>query len=321
MKKNILKALSVAMTLCLMLTLAPMDASAAKIKLNKKKATIKVGATLKLKVKGTKKKATWKSSNKKVATVKAGKVTGKKAGTVTITAKVAKKTLKCVVTVAGKKADNNTPNTPDTPNNSNNSNNPPVPTADNSLKANLAIEVISDPSASRASGIITNNNAFPIDLELKMEFLSGGKVVNTVEYEEKIKGLEASAVAYVQCYNLKDGNYGPKFDSCRIVITKAAKSTYDASQLHAKEIDVSKIEGGLSIKVTAVNNSAKDIKEALIVLVGYDAEGKLIGMNWNKAEEFNLKAGESTVLDMYYVKDANRKEAASHKAYVVYAHE
>ncbi len=69
-------------------------------KLNKKKATVKVGKSVKLKVKNTSKKVTWSSSNKKVAKVsKAGKVTGVKAGKATIKAKVDGKALKCKVTV------------------------------------------------------------------------------------------------------------------------------------------------------------------------------------------------------------------------------
>lgn len=73
-------------------------------KLNKKNATITVGKTVKLKVKGTRKKVKWSSSNKSVATVtKNGLVKGKKAGSATIKAKVAKKTLKCKVKVKAKK--------------------------------------------------------------------------------------------------------------------------------------------------------------------------------------------------------------------------
>lgn len=71
------------------------------ISLNKTSVTIKKGSTLSLKatVKGSSQKVTWKSSNKKVATVKNGKVTAKKAGTVTITAKANGVTAKCKVTV------------------------------------------------------------------------------------------------------------------------------------------------------------------------------------------------------------------------------
>lgn len=74
--------------------------AAAKVKLNRKKVTITVGKSVTLKVKNTKKKAKWSTSNKKVATVnKKGKVTGKKAGKATITAKVGKQKYKCKVTV------------------------------------------------------------------------------------------------------------------------------------------------------------------------------------------------------------------------------
>lgn len=76
-------------------------------KLNKKTATIYVGSTLQLKLKNNKKNVTWSSSNKKIATVtKKGKVTGKKAGNVTITAKAGGKKYKCKVIISAKaKAD------------------------------------------------------------------------------------------------------------------------------------------------------------------------------------------------------------------------
>lgn len=74
--------------------------AAKKVKLNKTKATIYVGKTITLKLKNNKKKVKWTTSNKKIATVnKKGKVKGKKAGKVTITAKVGKKKYKCKVTV------------------------------------------------------------------------------------------------------------------------------------------------------------------------------------------------------------------------------
>ena len=73
---------------------------AASIGLNKKSLTLTVGKTATLKVKGTKKKVVWSSSNRKIATVtKKGKVKARKKGTATIYAKVGKKKLKCKVKV------------------------------------------------------------------------------------------------------------------------------------------------------------------------------------------------------------------------------
>ena len=70
------------------------------IELNKKSVSLKVGKNATLKVRGTKAKVTWKSKNPNVATVnRKGKVIGKKQGKTTIIAKVAKKKLKCKVTV------------------------------------------------------------------------------------------------------------------------------------------------------------------------------------------------------------------------------
>lgn len=100
--------LAVLLVFALTLTVSVMESGNAqaakkKPKLNKKKVTLYVGKTTKLKVKNTKKKVKWSSSKKSVATVsKAGTVKAVKKGKATITAKVAKKKLKCTVTVKEK---------------------------------------------------------------------------------------------------------------------------------------------------------------------------------------------------------------------------
>ena len=74
-----------------------------KITINPKSVTMTVGDKKSLKVKFSPKKAKrkviWKSSNKKIATVKKGVITAKKAGTVTITAKAGKRKARCKVKV------------------------------------------------------------------------------------------------------------------------------------------------------------------------------------------------------------------------------
>ncbi len=76
------------------------DASAKRVKLNKKAVTLKVGQSVKLKIKNTKRKVKWSSNKKKVATVTSkGKVKAKKKGTAKICAKVAGKKLICKVKV------------------------------------------------------------------------------------------------------------------------------------------------------------------------------------------------------------------------------
>ena len=73
-------------------------------KLSKKSLTIEKGKTYTLKIKGAKKKAVWKTKNKKVAKLASKKkssvkIKAVKAGKTTVTAKVGKKTYQCRVTV------------------------------------------------------------------------------------------------------------------------------------------------------------------------------------------------------------------------------
>lgn len=78
--------------------------AAKKVKLNKKTVSLRVGKTVKLKLKNNKKKIKWSSSKKKIAKVsKKGVVKALKKGKTKITAKVGKKKYVCKVTVLPKK--------------------------------------------------------------------------------------------------------------------------------------------------------------------------------------------------------------------------
>lgn len=111
----------ISILLCAALLILPINYyvnAATKVKINKKTTTIYVGKTVQLKVTGTKKKVTWSSSNKKIATVtNKGKVKGIKKGRATITAKVDKKKYNCNVTVKEKVVNKatSTPNTTQKP--------------------------------------------------------------------------------------------------------------------------------------------------------------------------------------------------------------
>lgn len=100
------KLLSVVLSILVLVVMVavPVSASAAaKPKLNKTKATVTRTKSIKLTLKNaTASKVKWSSSKKSVATVKKGKVTGKKAGKATITAKYKGKKYKCKVTVKGR---------------------------------------------------------------------------------------------------------------------------------------------------------------------------------------------------------------------------
>lgn len=114
MNKQMKKICATVTALSLGMTLTPVYTQAAtKPKLSKSKLTLSVGQSATLKVKGTKKKVVWSTSNKKVAKVsKKGKVTAVKKGTANITAKVAGKKLICKVTVAKRQKPVATPANP-----------------------------------------------------------------------------------------------------------------------------------------------------------------------------------------------------------------
>lgn len=92
------------LVMCLMVSLIPNNAAAAKrIKLSSKSITLYIGQTRTIKLKGTTKKPKWSSSSKSVATVsKKGKIKAKKQGSAVITAKLGKKKYKCKVRVKTK---------------------------------------------------------------------------------------------------------------------------------------------------------------------------------------------------------------------------
>ena len=108
------RLLAVIVIAAVMATALPnMVEAKAKPTLNKKKVTLTITNTKKnpkatLKVKGVSnkiaKKAKWTTSNKKVATVKKGKVTAKKAGKAIITCKVQNRRLTCKITVKDKRS-------------------------------------------------------------------------------------------------------------------------------------------------------------------------------------------------------------------------
>ena len=108
-RRTVLFLLLIMSMLCISMT-ASAASKAKKVTLNKKKVTLTVGKTVKLKAKvkpaSANQKVTWKSSNKKVAAVSSkGIVTAKKAGNAIITCTVKKnKKIKatCKVTVKKK---------------------------------------------------------------------------------------------------------------------------------------------------------------------------------------------------------------------------
>lgn len=106
---KIKKTCGVLLFFAITLAIMPVQSDAAKkVKLNKSKLSLYVGKSYTLKLKNNKKKISWSSSKKSIATVSSkGKVKAKKKGTCKITAKVDKKKYVCKVTVKKKLVENN----------------------------------------------------------------------------------------------------------------------------------------------------------------------------------------------------------------------
>ena len=149
MKKSIAKVLLLSLTLSAFSPMTSADA-ATKLTLSRSKLSMKVGATKTVKAN---KSVTWKSSNKKIATVKKltakkATITAKKAGSCKIKATAGKKTA--VIRVTIKKTDKviNTPKVPVTPS--------PTSSPDVSLTvSNGGITVSPTPSATAAGSVET----------------------------------------------------------------------------------------------------------------------------------------------------------------------
>jgi hypothetical protein len=99
-KKTVSLAITVIIVFCIVLIPIETTSAASKVKISKTSAVVTEGNYLYLSMKGTKKKATWTSSNKYKATVsKNGKVTTNGTGKVTITAKIGNNKYTCKVVI------------------------------------------------------------------------------------------------------------------------------------------------------------------------------------------------------------------------------
>lgn len=102
MKKLLKTIICTALMVCMLIPSATVNVSAAKPKLSRTSADVPIGYSVTVKVKDAS-NVKWSSSDESVAAVKAegtsAKITGKKTGTATVSAKVGNTTLKCAVTV------------------------------------------------------------------------------------------------------------------------------------------------------------------------------------------------------------------------------
>lgn len=103
MKRKTKRFTVMLLAMLVLCTILPVSALAASTSISAKKATINVGAKKTVYLKNNTKGVTWTTSKKSVASIKANgnkvEITGNKAGSATVTAKVGKKKYSCKVTI------------------------------------------------------------------------------------------------------------------------------------------------------------------------------------------------------------------------------
>lgn len=286
--KKIQKTCAVALAFSMALTSVAItpsnNAAAAKLKISKKKATLTVGKTLKLKVTGAK-KAKWSSSNSRVASVsQKGVVKAKSVGTAKITAKVKSKKVTCKVSVKSKKTSANTNPSANLP-----SAVPvvvtPAPTPvvtqapavennTNTISASTLAENLGVVTQQLSDGSIlftvTNNNSmavpyYSLNYQLKN---SAGVVCATSE-------ISGTAISPGASQYLVGTTVESVIDPSKSIISKVAKTEYsyvDASD----KVTVTQNQSGDEEKISFTCTSTELGVSANIVFLFYDASGKVV---------------------------------------------
>ena len=291
---------------CMLLAMAivvsaaqPVNA-AKKLKLNKKTAKIEVGKTVKLSAVKWKKKVTWSSSNKTIATVsKKGLVKGIRVGKATITAKSAKKKATCKVTVTtAKVSPTNNPALNNQVINNNTTDTTVSTTIVNSqMAANITVQTTKLTQDKCIRFSVTNGNsvAVPYVKISAMFYSAAGAVVST----------ENVAVYNVAPGTAKDAFVNVASDKYDLIDeTKTLASvTVDSSYTLKKFADKSTVVTSAAMNatndkyiITFTNNTTSTLYVDGYVRY-YDAAGQLMAVSWvyTHVDAGNTKFDETSV--------------------------
>ena len=275
MKKS--KKLLAVLTMMLLIVCMAVPVSAAG-KINKKKATLKVGQTLQLKVTGTKGKVKWTSSKKSVATVSSkGRVKAKKKGSATITAKIGKKKYTCKVTV--KKASNGNGGFGGNPN------------ANSSGKKNV-VSYHAESTPYGAVAILENHYDHAVDLTVEFIYYLNGTMVGVD------KDYNFAFAAHSKCA-LQGWNSDKTWDSFKINlnIKKASSSVITNNS----GIHYSANFGNRNVVVKVDNNGRKNAFTTIAVV--FYKDGRIVGYDYQFAHVEN--PGSTAYLEFRFPHDRN----------------
>lgn len=285
MKRN-KKILSLITILLLIVCMAVPVSAAGKI--NKKKATLKVGQTLQLKVTGTKGKVKWTSSKKSVATVSSkGRVKAKKKGSATITAKVGKKKYTCKVTVKKPSTNSNGGFSGNTNANANANTN-------TSGKKNV-VTYHAESTPYGAVAILENHYDYAVDLTVEFVYYLNGTMVG-IE-----KDYNYAFAAHSKCA-LQGWNHDKTWDSFKINlrIEKASSKiiTNNSGIRYTSNFGDNNV-------VVKVSNQGRKNYSTQIGVVFYQ-NGRIVGYRYNYAHVEN--PGSTAYLEFNFPYDRNYED-------------
>lgn len=281
MKRN--KKILTVITILLLIVCMAIPVSAAG-KINKKKATLKVGQTLQLKVTGTKGKVKWKSSKKSVATVSSkGRVKAKKKGSATITAKVGKKKYTCKVTVKKPSTNSNGGFSGNTNANTN---------ANTSGKKNV-VTYHAESTPYGAVAILENHYDYTVDLTVEFVYYLNGSMIGTS------KGYNYAFAPHSKCA-LQGWNHDKTWDSFKInlKIEKASNTITNNSGIH-----YSSNFGDNNVMVEVKNVGRKNYSTQIGVV--FYQNGRIVGYNYNYAHVENPGSTAYLQFNFPYDRDYN----------------
>ena len=247
-------------------------------KISKKKATLKVGQTLQLKMSGTKSKVKWTSSKKSVATVSSkGLVKAKKKGSATITAKVGKKKYTCKVTVKNASS-------------SNSSFNGNTNTSTSSKKNVVTYHAESTPYG--AVAILENHYDYAVRIRVDFVYFLNGSMIGTES------AYNYAFAPHSKCA-LQGWNYDKTWDSFKINlnIEKASSSTI----LNNSGIHYSANFGTGNVMVKVDNNGRKNSFTTIAVV--FYQNGRIVGYDYQYAHVEN--PGTTDYLEFRFPYDRN----------------
>lgn len=291
MKKYFKRVLSVALMICLITSLFTYtNADAATVKISKTNATLYVGDSTTLKVSGTSKTVKWTSSKKSVATVSSkGKVTAKKEGSATITAKVNGKSYKCKVTVLSKFS---------------------------SKDALKNIQCDLKDTGKGVVAILTNKNSVAVSISAKLVYFND-KGSMLMAASDSNYCLEPNASCAMFFYAPYDSSY-EKVDYSDYKITMSVEKSLYSNYASSKIDVVSNLGDNVTAEFT--NNSKYDLDTVQVAVVYYDANKNAIGYEYSYANCESIGSVDYKTFDLPYDSEYNAIIPDSYEIFINHAY-